>query len=148
MSITVYRLPTKENKISVFSLQKTNRSCCFPYLYIPWNCNICIDIYIHIYIQIYINLFIYLFKYLYYIYLYISINLSISIYMLPFQMENKKRKPRRFSLICLPFAHRKMEVCRLSMCLRRNKWKLSVCKRTKWTNELGYLCLCLSLESW
>ncbi len=26
--------------------------------------------------------------------------------MLPFQTENRKRKPRQFSLILLPFAHR------------------------------------------
>ncbi len=35
----------------------------------------------------------------------ISISKSIYIYMMPFQMENGKLKPRRFSLICLLFAH-------------------------------------------
>jgi hypothetical protein len=29
--------------------------------------------------------------------------ISIAVYMLPFQMENGKRNPRRFSLIRLPF---------------------------------------------
>ncbi len=35
-----------------------------------------------------------------------------------------------------------MEVCRLSLCLQRNKLKLSVCKRTKWTKWS-----CLSMDS-
>ncbi len=43
------------------------------------------------------------------IYIYIYIN------MFSFQSENRKRKPRRFSPICLPFAHRAMKVCCLSV---------------------------------
>ncbi len=38
--------------------------------------------------------------------MYIHLFIYIPIYILPFQTENGKRKPRRFSLILLPFAHR------------------------------------------
>ncbi len=40
--------------------------------------------------------------------------------------SNEKRKPRRFSLICSPFAHRANRTLSLSIYCRRNKWKLSV----------------------
>ncbi len=49
--------------------------------------------------------------------------------MLPFQTE-KNGKPRRFSFIRYRLLIVQTEVCRLSVCLRRNKQKLSVCKRT------------------
>jgi hypothetical protein len=48
--------------------------------------------------------------------------------MLPFQPENGKRKPGRFSLICLPFAN--YEKGSLSVCQ-----KLSVFKRIKHTKR-------------
>ncbi len=40
------------------------------------------------------------------IYVYNIHILYIYMYLLPFQMEDGKRKPKRFSLIRLPFAHR------------------------------------------
>ncbi len=64
--------------------------------------------------------------------------------MLLFQMENKS--PGDFSLICLPFAHHAMEICSLSVCLQRNKWKLSFCQRTKQTKRsCPSICTCTYL---
>jgi hypothetical protein len=51
--------------------------------------------YINIYIFVYLYLYLYLYVYIY----------TVHIYMLLFQTENGKRKPRQFSLIHLPFAH-------------------------------------------
>jgi hypothetical protein len=96
--ITIYCLPTKENKllfpfaakkqkfaVSVFLLQQTNRSLRFrfPYIYIV----------IVLYIQK-TELYIYVYTYTVYIF----------IYILYTSVSNGKRKPRRFSLIRLPFA--------------------------------------------
>ncbi len=47
-------------------------------------------------------------------------------------ISNRKRKPRQFSLMCLAFAHHANES--LSVCLQRNKRKLTVWKRTKQTS--------------
>ncbi len=47
--------------------------------------------------------------------------------------SNRKQKARRFSLIHLPFAHCETKVYHLSVGWRRNKRKLTVCKRTKRT---------------
>ncbi len=52
--------------------------------------------------------------------------------MLLFQTENRKRKPRRFSLIRFRLLIVQTEVCCLPVCLRRNKRKLSVCKQTNY----------------
>jgi hypothetical protein len=104
-SITIY-LPTKENKLpipfpvaankrkfsdSIFRLQQTNGNCRFPlvpfrYLYIRKR-------ELHIYIHICTYIFIY--------------NAAIS---------NGKWKPRRFSSICLLFAHISNGICRLFIC--------------------------------
>ncbi len=46
------------------------------------------------------------------IYIYME-NRTVYRYMLPFKMENRKWKPRQFSLICLLFAHCAMKVCPL-----------------------------------
>jgi hypothetical protein len=80
--------------VSRFRLQQTNGSCRFPLVplsYIEMAANIYIEILIYIYT---------------YIYLYIYISISIFICMLPFKMENGKRKPRRCSINRLPSAHR------------------------------------------
>jgi hypothetical protein len=55
-------------------------------------------------------------------------------------VSNRKRKPRRFSLICLLFAHLQTEVCRFSICLRRKKLKLSFYKQTKRTCSSMGIC--------
>jgi hypothetical protein len=52
------------------------------------------------------------------------------------QKSNGKRMPRRFSLILVV----QTEVCRLSVCWRRNKQKLAVCNRTYRLNGLSHLC--------
>ncbi len=44
-------------------------------------------------------------------------------------------QPRRFFFIHYCLLILQTEVCCLSVCLRRNKWKLSVCKRTKQTER-------------
>jgi hypothetical protein len=66
--ITIYRLPTKENKL-LFSV----------------NIYIYIEIETAAYIQIYLSISIYLYMYLH---LYRYILLYLHIYMLPFQMKN------------------------------------------------------------
>jgi hypothetical protein len=48
-----------------------------------------------------------------------------------------KRKPRQFFLIPLRVLIVQTEVCHLPVCLRRNKRKLSICKRTCPSMELG-----------
>ncbi len=64
------------------------------------------------------------------IYIYIFISLFLYIYMLPFQTENRKRKPRRFSLILLPFAHRANGSLSFFF-LTKKQTEVSVSKRTK-----------------
>jgi hypothetical protein len=110
-SIIIHRLPNKENKLSVFHLQITNRiwrlfSVCSKKMEVAVFCLYIekrqhtyryIDIYIEIYILISI-----------YVYLYICIYIFAAV-------SNRKRKPRRFSLIRLPFTHRSNEVCHLFM---------------------------------
>ncbi len=104
-SLDVYRLPTKDNKppCSVFRLQKqTNGSLPFSF-----------SVYIYVYIYIYI----YIYKY---IYIYIRCRFI------------RKRKDR--AIFLNPFtvcSSCKRQFVVLSICLRRNKRKLPVCKRTK-----------------
>ncbi len=54
-------------------------------------------------------------------------------YMETHHIENGKRKPRRFSLISWPFAHRTNGSFYLYICWRRSKRKLSICQRTTLT---------------
>ncbi len=87
-----------------------------------WNSKKSITVYrIHISLSLYIYIYICV-----HIYIYISVYAAVS---------NEKGEPRRFSLIRFPFAH-----CAngslLFVCLRRNKRKLSVCKRL---NGLAHL---------
>jgi hypothetical protein len=73
-------------QISVFHLQPTNGSCCFPL--VPFSgCIYCIYSETAAYI-------------------YVDIYLDIYMLFLLFQTENGKRKPRQLSLIHLPGAHR------------------------------------------
>jgi hypothetical protein len=59
---------------------------------------------------------------------------NIYVYMLPFQTENGKWKPWRFSLIRIPFHHRANGSFSFVRLLTKNKQrKLSVCNRAKWT---------------
>ncbi len=102
-SITVYRLPTKENK-QKFAVSGFR-------IYIHWNGSIYIYIYINMCISIY------------------------TVYKLPSQLENGKRKPRRFSFICLPFAHRANRSLLFVCLFTRNKQKLSI----YWLNGLNGL---------
>ncbi len=61
-------------------------------------------IWMYIYIYIYINIYIFI-SISIYIYIYTYIYISISVYIFT-AVSNRKWKPRRFSLIRLPFAHR------------------------------------------
>jgi hypothetical protein len=145
MSITIYRLPAKESKllcsvfrlqnkrkfaVSVFRLQQINRRCPFPlvpfsvYKYIYWNSSIRIDIYIDISMYLYI-------------YPYLHINIYILIYI---AVNTKNGSPSNFpqSVYCL--LNVQTEVCPLSVCLRRNKWKFSVCKQTNRTKRTIRTC--------
>jgi hypothetical protein len=106
-SITVYRLTTKENKLSFCFLfaenkWKTTVSVFRIYIYMDkyWNGSI-----YSIYIYISISLFVYI-QYMLCICIWICICISINTYMLPFQTVNKKIEAQWFSLIRLPFAHR------------------------------------------
>ncbi len=76
-------------------------------------------------------------------------------YMWPFRIENRKCKPRKFSLIRLPFAHHANESFSLSFCWQKNKWKLSVCLRTKRTCQflvillrVGHEMFCYTNSRW
>jgi hypothetical protein len=93
-SITVYRLPTKENKLP-FSVSSVFRIyiCILKRQHILYR-YVCIDRYISI---LCIYIYIYIISISIYIYIYICIYTPVS---------NGKWKPRRFSLIRLPFAHR------------------------------------------
>jgi hypothetical protein len=88
-----------------------------------------------IYIYIYQNSSIYI-----YIYMFIYIHLSLSIYIYIYiywymccsferKMENGSPGNFPYAIYCLLIVQ--TEVCCLSVCLQRNKRKLSVCKRTK-----------------
>ncbi len=55
--------------------------------------------------------------------------------MLPFQMENGKQKPKGFSLICLPFAHRPTGSLSFICFWAKKQRKLPVCKQTKRTKR-------------
>jgi hypothetical protein len=72
------------------------------------------------------------------LYIYIIIYIYIYIYMLLFQTENGS--PGDFSWSIYRLLIVQIEICRLSICWRRNKRKLSVCKRTRWTKRT-----CLSI---
>ncbi len=111
--ITVYRLPTKENKLP-FSVSVGSKQMevvvfcqfCFPYIYIHnKNGPICTCIYMHICIHIYMYFCIYMHIYMY-----------VCIYML---------------FIRLPFAHGANRSLSFVHCGQKNKQKLSICKRTK-----------------
>ncbi len=93
-------------------------------MYLNWIGSI--FIYINMYIYIYINIYAAISTYIYMENVYIPY-----IYMLPFQTENKKWKPRKFSLIRLLCARHTNAYLFLSVRWQRNKQKLSVCKRTK-----------------
>ncbi len=82
-----------------------------------------------------------------YIYLYLHINIYVYyIYsMLSFQMENGKWKHRQFSLILLPLAHHACGSLSFVRCIRRNKRKSSVCKRTMYI-EVAHLCIWISVK--
>jgi hypothetical protein len=62
------------------------------------------------------------------VYIYI---MFMYIYILPFQMEY--RSPADFPSSVFRLLIMQTEVCRLSVCWRRNKRKLSICEQTKWT---------------
>ncbi len=117
-SFTVYRLPTKENKLP--------GSWCFPL--VPFS------VYTHIYTENGTNG-----KRNVYIYGSLPFPLVCCkqktkrqiIHMPPFQTENGI--PGDFSKSVYRLLILQTEVCGLSVCWRRNKRKLSVCKETKRT---------------
>jgi hypothetical protein len=95
--------------IFVFGLQKTKRSCHFPYIYDA------ILIYVYRYIHIHAENYIY------------------------DAVSNRKRKLEAQAIFlninCLFIVQ--TEVCCLSVCWRRNKCKLPICKLTKRTKRTG-----------
>jgi hypothetical protein len=111
-SIAVYRLPTKKNKLlfSVSVCSKQIEVYCFRFPFaankrkLPFS---------------------------------LSFVFRIGIYMLPFKLtvyiyaavSNGKRKPNRFSLVRLSLLIVQTELSNLSVCCRRTKRKLSICKR-------------------
>jgi hypothetical protein len=116
MLIFVYHLPTMVNKLPFSVCRKQTEVChfCFLFAINKWKLSLSVSS---------ISRF----------YLYSNSSIYTYIYIYIFQTENRKRKPRQFySLICLRFAHY-LEVRRFSVCLGRNKGKLSVCKQTKQT---------------
>ncbi len=94
-----------------FLLQQTDKKCHF--LLVPVSLNISTLKWQHIYICISI-------------YIYICTSIHISIHMLPFQTENRSLGDFAKSLYCLLILQ--TEVCRWSVCLQRNKWKLPISK--------------------
>jgi hypothetical protein len=119
-----------EKQTSVFCLQQTNGSLLVSVssIFLKY-----IDINIYIgtqhmyrYIDIDIDLYIEIYIYSYTVYLYIYWR---------FKGKTEKRKPRRFFLIIYRLLIVQTEICRLSVCLWRNKGKLSVCKRPKRTKR-------------
>jgi hypothetical protein len=67
-----------------------------------------------------------------YMYVYTYIYIAIS---------NGKSKPRRFSLIRLPFAYLTTEICRLSVCWRKNKRSYPLANGLNGLNGLAHLCV-------
>ncbi len=87
------------------------------------------------YISIYIYLCIYIYSISTYLYLFIC---TIYIYA-AVSNENGKRKPRQFSFLFTVCSTK--EVCRLSVCLQRNKRSYScICSRTKRTKRTVRTC--------
>jgi hypothetical protein len=80
-----------------------------------------------------------------YIQIYLSIYISIYIYMQLSQTENGSPGDFPWSVYHLLIVQ--TEVCRLSVCLWRNKQKLSVCKGTKRTK---WICpsVCILVQIW
>jgi hypothetical protein len=48
--------------------------------------------------------------------------ICIDVYLVPFQIENGRRKPRQFSFTCFPFAHRASGILSF-VCLLTRKQK-------------------------
>ncbi len=122
------RLPTKESKLPFSVCRKQTEVCRFRFFYSVCSKQRDVAIFSSVF-----RIYIYICRY---VYIETAAYRCIGIYvyhMLPFQMENGKWKPRRFFFIWLPFAHHTNWSCRLSVCLWRNKWKLSVCKLPKRT---------------
>jgi hypothetical protein len=120
-SITFYRLPTKENKLSfsvcIFRLQQTNGNCRF--LLYPRHVCVCLCVWG-------------------------CLCVCVSV------MGNPKGKPRQFSLFIYLLLIMLTEGCSLSDCWWRNKRKLFVCKQTKRTCPSmleGLLNLCAHVNN-
>jgi hypothetical protein len=130
---SVYRLPTKGKKlmfsVSVWSKQtevchfcfhflRTNKS--YYFLLVQFSGNICICAAVSVHTHIWKTVL--SIQYIYHRYICCYFKL--------------KTEARVVSIICLPFNQCPSEVCHLSVCWRRNKWKWSVCKQTKWTERI------------
>ncbi len=66
------------------------------------------------------------------------IYIETAAYMQLFQTKNGS--PGDFPLSVYHLLIVKTEVCHLSACLQRKKQKLSICKRTKWTERMNHTC--------
>jgi hypothetical protein len=115
-SITIHRLPTKETKpreteVAVF-------------LIVPFS----------IYTSIYICIYIYIETTAHIYCIYGKLN-YIYTYMLPLQMEDGKRKPRRFSLIRLPSFVRWLMKKQTEVIHLKQTKRIKRTKRTKWIKK-------------
>jgi hypothetical protein len=131
---SVLRFPFTGNKrkfaVCVFCLHKTKRSCRFPL--VPFS--LCMSKRQHIYLYISIS-------HISRSHISISHTYSyISIYICRCCHFKSKTEPRRFSLIRLLFADRTNRNLSFVRFLQRNKWKLSVCKRTERTKSTERTC--------
>jgi hypothetical protein len=101
------------------SVERGQTNFCYPYKYIYRKSNIYIyRLYIHISISIYSTV-------------YININIYAAV-------TNKKMENGSVGDFLSSVYHlliMQMEVCRMSVCLQRNKRKLSICKWTKQTKQ-------------
>jgi hypothetical protein len=93
----------------------------------------------------YIDLCIYRFIYIY-MHIYIYIYIYIYLYLLLFQKKNGKRKPKRFSFIRLPFAHR-TNGSLFCPFVYKTKRKLC-CPFANGLNGLARLCLKIVIHLW
>ncbi len=129
----------KHSSILRSLLQQTNGNCRFPF--VPFSVLIFICIHTSTYISIYVYMHIDIYTYIY-IYIYVCIYSTVYIYMLKFQTENGS--PGDFPESVRPFLIVQTEVCRLSVCWRRNKRKYpfaNTCrlKGLNGLNELAHL---------
>jgi hypothetical protein len=127
-AIITYRLPTKKNKLP-FSLAENKRKFAVSVFHLrQTNESCCFPL-----VSFSVDIYIYLCNYMY---VYISMCISIQI-----NAAVSNGKQNRLLIV-------QTEICRVSVCLRRNRRKLSVCKRTFGLNGLKRTCLSILLRTY